>query len=221
MTSEERLAKIRSVIREAEEAFNRVDCDQLVALRSAFLDIILAAGPQPSGRKRVCNDQANCSERVVQDLCGGNSDSVRGTSSGGKSGHQRRNRVSGRTLCTENVGDASEPSRRTNRRYKRAKPKIDQNGISARGITVGEDSGRAGSVAEAVRSFTSREDVFNDDEVEGRQSNDDEVEGRQLGGTETCQGCGTTDKGLHATAADFEESTSSSVVTTTSQPIED
>lgn len=66
MTAEERLIKIRSIIREAEEAFNRVDCNQLVVLRSAFLDIILAAGPQPSGRRRPSHEQVVCIERTVQ-----------------------------------------------------------------------------------------------------------------------------------------------------------
>jgi hypothetical protein len=52
LSPDKRLAKIRSIIREVEDAIDKSGCDQLSLFRSAFMDIILAAGPQPSGRKK-------------------------------------------------------------------------------------------------------------------------------------------------------------------------
>ena len=52
MKPEERLAKIRSIIRDAEKAMDSPWCDQLPLLRQAILEISIAAGPQMSGKSK-------------------------------------------------------------------------------------------------------------------------------------------------------------------------
>lgn len=61
MNAEDRLYKIRTIIHETENALDRINCDHLSTLRSAFLDIILATGPQRSGRrKKVKAKRTSC-----------------------------------------------------------------------------------------------------------------------------------------------------------------
>lgn len=54
MGPRDRLAKIRSIIRQLEENMDRMDPekDQMPLLRGAIMDIIMAAGPQESGHRR-------------------------------------------------------------------------------------------------------------------------------------------------------------------------
>jgi len=67
MNAEDRLCKIRSIIHETENALDRINCDQLVVLRTAFLEIILATGPQRSGRRR--KDPADRQRRSKSPAC--------------------------------------------------------------------------------------------------------------------------------------------------------
>ena len=53
LTPEERLSQIRSIIRRVETKMDSPACDQLPLLRSAFVEIIQAAGPQCSGSRGV------------------------------------------------------------------------------------------------------------------------------------------------------------------------
>lgn len=57
MDAEDRLKKIRSIIRETERNLELPACDQLSLLRSAFVAIIQAAGPQSSGSRRVSDER--------------------------------------------------------------------------------------------------------------------------------------------------------------------
>ena len=53
MNPKDRLAKVRSVIRQLEEDMDRMDPeeDQMPLLRYAIVEIIIAAGPQESGQR--------------------------------------------------------------------------------------------------------------------------------------------------------------------------
>jgi len=53
LTPEERLNRIRSIIRRVESEMDSPVCDQLPLLRSAFVEIIQAVGPQCSGARKV------------------------------------------------------------------------------------------------------------------------------------------------------------------------
>lgn len=54
LTPEERLGRIRSIIRKVELEMDRsLECDQLSLLRSAFVEIIQVVGPQKSGVRKV------------------------------------------------------------------------------------------------------------------------------------------------------------------------
>ena len=67
LTPEERLTRIRSIIRKVEDDMDRhVECDsafQLVLFRTAFVAIIQAAGPQRSG-KRLPNERRDTIEEA-------------------------------------------------------------------------------------------------------------------------------------------------------------
>jgi hypothetical protein len=52
MDAEERLRRIRSIIRETEKKMDDPNCDQLPLLRTALVEIIMAAGPQKSGTQK-------------------------------------------------------------------------------------------------------------------------------------------------------------------------
>ena len=65
MIAEDRLRRIRSIIRETERQMDDdPNCDQLPLLRIAFMDIIMAVGPQKSGnrlpRERKVMKLENC-----------------------------------------------------------------------------------------------------------------------------------------------------------------
>lgn len=55
MEAKDRLAKIRSIIRRLEEEMDRMrpGDDQVMVLREAIVEIIMAAGPQESGCRRL------------------------------------------------------------------------------------------------------------------------------------------------------------------------
>ena len=54
MGTKDRLAKIRSIIRQLEEEMDQMepDGDQVPMLRAAIVEIIIAVGPQESGSRR-------------------------------------------------------------------------------------------------------------------------------------------------------------------------
>jgi len=56
MDAEERLRRIRSIIRETEKQMDDPECDQLPLLRTAIVDIIMVVGPQKSGFRKPRKD---------------------------------------------------------------------------------------------------------------------------------------------------------------------
>lgn len=64
MTPEQRVTKIRSIIRNVEKAMDNPYCDQLRILRIAFLEITQVVGAQNSGR-RVAKKVSLTSEDVA------------------------------------------------------------------------------------------------------------------------------------------------------------
>jgi hypothetical protein len=57
LTPEERLSRIRSIIRKVESEMDSPECDQLPLLRSAFVEIIQVVGPQKSGARKVAYER--------------------------------------------------------------------------------------------------------------------------------------------------------------------
>lgn len=53
LNSDERLSRIRSIIRKVEFEMESIEVDQLFLLRSAFVEIIRVVGPQCSGKRKV------------------------------------------------------------------------------------------------------------------------------------------------------------------------
>jgi len=235
MNAEERLAKIRSVIRETEEALDKINCDQLSLLRSAFLEIILAAGPQGSGRRRH-DDQADRQKRTVQDLRRGDSYSLGSPTGSGKLGGQRGDSVSGRAIRRKDLDDPSKAGRRAVVCNKRDQSQVDQDGSPARGTSAGKDPGRVRSIAEAVRSVASRkeregqyQEVPAGSDIDRQQVQystsfgESGVEGRIGSETEAAsRGYTALVEGLPQAAKDFGfEEDSAAVVPTPSEPIEE
>lgn len=53
LNPDERLSRIRSIIRKVEFEMESVEVDQLFLLRSAFVEIIKVVGPQCSGKRKA------------------------------------------------------------------------------------------------------------------------------------------------------------------------
>lgn len=159
MKAEDRLTKIRSIIRETEDALDRIDCDQLPLLRQAFLDIIIAAGPQHSGRKKIDNDQANRQKRANQKLCRGNSNPSGDSSSNRQLGYKHNDDSSRRTLCRKDLVNTSKTGGRANSRDKYDQYKDSETGVSPGRHSIGETSRGVRDSSEVVHS---REEIPKD-----------------------------------------------------------